>query len=171
MTIHDEHDFRAQLGTALDELASGPVPFDAVVRQGRAVMIRKRITAVAVGLAVLAAAALVPTWLHALHRTAPVTRHYHVTVNPPTPGSAQGLVATGLVNRARWQFFARYNKRQYGLCLESRLGAGGWGGGRPHGVAQAGTPQPRCGGVVPGSSTAAQRPLGPDAYRVWICPP
>ncbi len=60
MTIHDEQDFRAQLGTALDHFAPGPVPFDAVVRQGRAVMIRKRVTAAVVGLAVLAAAALVP---------------------------------------------------------------------------------------------------------------
>ena len=140
MTIHDEHDLRAQLGTALDEFAPGPVPFHAVVRQGRAVMIRKRITAVAVGLAVLAAAALVPTLLHALQRTAPVTHHYHVTVKPPTPGSPQGLVASGLVNRARWQFFARYNKRQYGLCLESRLGTGACGGGRPLGGGRAGTP-------------------------------
>jgi hypothetical protein len=105
MTIHDEHDFRAQLGTALDEFAPGPVPFHAVVRQGKAVMIRKRITAVAVGLAVLAAAALVPTLLHALHRTAPVTHHYHVTVKPRRqaprkawshPGSSIGLAGSSL---------------------------------------------------------------------------
>ncbi|MGN6679267.1 MAG: hypothetical protein ACTHKL_16005 [Streptosporangiaceae bacterium] len=132
MTIHDEQDLRAKLGTALEEFAPGPVPFDAVVRQGRAVMIRKRITAALVGLAVLAALALVPTLLNSLHSPAPITRHYHVTVKPPTAGSPRGLVASGLVNHARWQFFARYNEHHFGLCLESKLGTGSCGGGRPH---------------------------------------
>jgi hypothetical protein len=132
MTIHDEQDFRAQLGTALDEFAPGPVPFDAVVRQGRAVMIRKRVTVVLVGIAVLAASALLPTLLNSLHRPGPVTPHYHVTVNPPGAGSPRGLVASGLVNHARWQFFARYNEHHFGLCLESKLGSGSCGGGRPH---------------------------------------
>ncbi|MGN6678045.1 MAG: hypothetical protein ACTHKL_09670 [Streptosporangiaceae bacterium] len=131
MTIHDEQDFRARLSTALDEFATGPAPFDAVVRQGRAVIIRKRVMAAVVGLAVLATAALVPTLLHALHRPAPATHHYRVTVNAPTPGSPRGLVASGLVNHARWQLFARYNAHHYGLCLESKLGTGDCGGGRP----------------------------------------
>jgi hypothetical protein len=131
MTIHDEQDFRAQLGTALDEFAPGPVPFDAVVRQGRAVMIRKRVTAVVVGLAILAAAALVPTLLDELHRPPPIQPHYHVTVNPPAPGSPRGLVAAGLVNHARWKFYARYNGHGDGLCLESKLGTSSCGGPRP----------------------------------------
>ena len=111
MSIHDEQDLRGQLGTALDAFAPGPIPFDAVVRQGRSVVIRKRVTAVAVGLAVLAAAAMAPTLLHALHHPAPVTRHYHVTVNPPSPGSPRGLVASGLVNHAHWRFFAMLQQK------------------------------------------------------------
>ncbi|MDR2986752.1 MAG: hypothetical protein LBV34_18130, partial [Nocardiopsaceae bacterium] len=133
MIIHDEQDFRAQLSTALDEFAPGPVPFDAVVRQGRAVKIRKRVTVAAAGLAVLATAALAPTLLEALHRPAPLTPRYHVTVRPPEPGSPRGLVAAGLVNHARWQFFARFSKNGDGLCLLSQLGTGKpCGGGRPH---------------------------------------
>ena len=129
MTIHDEQDFRAQLGTALDHFAPGPVPFDAVVRQGKAVMIRKRVTAAVVGLAVLAAAALVPTLLHALHRPPPVAPHYHVTVNPPTPGAPQGLVASGLVNHGRWRLIVRYNARHEETCILSIRGDENCGGG------------------------------------------
>lgn len=131
MTIHDEQDFRAKLCTALDEFAPGQVPFDAVVRQGRTVKIRRRITAALVGLAVLAASALVPTFLNSLHPPAPITPRYHVTVNPPTAGSPRGLVASGLVNHARWQFFARYSTHGDGLCLESKLGTSACGGPRP----------------------------------------
>lgn len=129
MTIHDEHDFRAQLRTALDEFAPGPVPFDAVVRQGRAVMIRKRITAVAVGLAVLAAAALVPTLLHALHRPPPVIRPYHVTVNPAGPGSSRGLVAYGLVDRSRWELTVRYSPKRLETCIVALRSVKNCGGG------------------------------------------
>ncbi|HEX7993050.1 MAG TPA: hypothetical protein VF506_03960, partial [Streptosporangiaceae bacterium] len=86
---------------------------------------------VAVGLAVLAAAVFVPTLLNALHRPAPFQPRYHVTVSPPAPGSPRGLVATGLVNHARWQFCARYDSHGDGLCLESKLGTSSCGGPRP----------------------------------------
>jgi hypothetical protein len=122
MTIHDEHDLRAQLDTALDEFAPGPLPFDAVVRQGRTVMIRKRVTALLVGLAVLAAAALVPTLLQALHRPAPITHHYHVTVHPPAAGSPPGLVASGQVNRGHWQLTAWTNAQHSRICIRSIRG-------------------------------------------------
>jgi hypothetical protein len=103
MSIHDEQDLRVRLGAALDDIAPRPVPLDAVVTRGRSVLIRRRVTAAAVGLAVLAAAALMPALVHALHRAPPVTPHYHVTVAKPGPGSPPGLVASGLVNHARWQ--------------------------------------------------------------------
>ena len=52
--MDNEQDLRARLGTALDDLAPGPLPFDAVVRQGRMVVIRRRATAAAVALAIAA---------------------------------------------------------------------------------------------------------------------
>jgi RNA polymerase sigma-70 factor (sigma-E family) len=137
MTIHDEQDLRAKLSSALDDLAPGPLPLDAVVRHGRMAVIRRRVTAAAVALAVAAAAALVPTLLNALHRPGPVTPYYHVTVHAPGPGSPHGLVASGRVNRARWRFFARYGARHDGLCLGSVLGSSACGGDRPGGRAGA----------------------------------
>lgn len=131
MSIHDEQDLRARLGTALDELTPSPIPFNAVVRQGRAVMFRRRMTATAAGLAVVAAATLVPSLLHALNRSAPVATGYHVTVSRPGPGSARGLIASGLVNRARWQLTAIYYARQQLLCIASLPGDGDCTGGSP----------------------------------------
>lgn len=154
MSIHDEHDLRVRLRTALDDLEPGPLPLDTVVRQGRVVLIRRRATAAFVALAVAAAAALVPTLLHALHRAAPVTPYYHVTVHPPRPGSPQGLVASGLVNRASWRFFARYNAHHDGLCVGSILGYSACGGDRPRG--RAGAPATLFGD----SGEAAQLPSG-----------
>ncbi len=122
MSIQDEQDLRGQLGTALHAFAPGPLPFDAVVRQGRMVVIRRRATAAAVALAIAAAAALVPTLLHALHRPAPVSPHYHVTVNPPGPGSPLNLVASGRVNRGRWQLIAWTNARHSQICIRSIRG-------------------------------------------------
>lgn len=140
MTIHDEQDLRAQLGAALDEFAPGPVPFDAVVRQGRAVMIRRRVTAAVVGLAVLAAAALLPTLLNSLHRPAPVKPHYHVTVNPPSPGSPRGLIASGLVDRARWHLIVIYHARHEETCISSIRSEDNCGGGVPPNRGLAGAP-------------------------------
>jgi hypothetical protein len=137
MSINEEQDLRAKLGSALDDLAPGPLPFDSVVRRGRAVMIRRRVTAAAVALAVLAAAALVPALLNALHRPAPITPRYHVTVQAPGAAAPFGLVASGLVNRAHWRFYARYSKHHDGLCLGSVPGDSACGGDRPRGRAGA----------------------------------
>jgi hypothetical protein len=122
MSIHDERDLRVRLGTALDDLAPGPLPFDSVVRQGRAVVLRRRLTAAAVALAIVAAAVLVPTLLNALHRPAPIEQRYHVTVDAPGPGSPAGLVASGLVNRARWQLIAWTNAKHSRICIRSIRG-------------------------------------------------
>ena len=137
MSIHDERDLRAKLGTALDDLAPGPLPFDSVVRRGRAVVLRRRLTAAAVALALVAAAVLVPTLLNAVHRPAPIEPRYHVTVHAPGPGAPFGLVASGLVNHARWRFYARYSKHHFGLCLGSVPGTSACGGDRPRGRAGA----------------------------------
>jgi hypothetical protein len=55
------------------------------------VLIRKRVTAAAVGLAVIVAATLAPVLVHALSRPAPIAPRYHVTVFPPGPGAPKEL--------------------------------------------------------------------------------
>src|SRR5262249_55104369 len=141
MSIHDEQDLRARLGFALDDFAASPMSFDAVVKQGRAIKIRRRVTAAAAALAVLAAASLVPTLVHALFRPPPpVTHHYHVTVHPGGPGSPEGLVASGLVNRVRWRLTVRYDPRSGNTCIASIPDAGTCGAGLPPARAVHGAP-------------------------------
>jgi hypothetical protein len=108
MNIRDEHDLRVWLDTALDDFAPGPLPLQAVVRQGRSVLIRRRVT-VAVAAAVLVAGAVAtPTILHRLSQSPlpPVGTHYHVTVIPPGPGSPKGLIATVGIDSRRWRITA-----------------------------------------------------------------
>lgn len=103
MTI-DERELREQLSTALDGFTPGPVRYAALVREGRKVAVRKRLSVVA-GLAVLAvAAAITPTIIGQVRPSGPSSpASYHVTVNPPRPGSPKGLIASGRVNGIRWQ--------------------------------------------------------------------
>ena len=109
VSIDDERELRARLGAALDELTPGPLPFNAVVRRGRAVAIRRRI-AVAAVVGVIAAAVVGTSAVLYQPGTppAPVTpAHYHVTVSPPGPGSPAGLIAGGLINGRHWQVTGR----------------------------------------------------------------
>jgi hypothetical protein len=132
MSIHDERDLRDKLGSALDEFDPSPLPLHAVVRQGRAVIVRRRVTAAAYAAAVAAAAALAPTLVHALHRPSPeATRHYHVTLHPPRPASPHGVVAFGLVNHARWQLTVRLHAHGSETCVSSVAGFASCTGGRP----------------------------------------
>jgi len=119
MSIEDERDLREKLGAALDDLGPRPLPLQLVVRRGRAVVIRRRLAAVAAATAVIAAAVAVPTLLRAAPRTPPTAERYHVTVRPPGPDSPQGLIASGLVNRARWQLTVSYNSRPSNLCYSA----------------------------------------------------
>ena len=107
MSIDNEHELRSQLGAALGEFIPGPIPYSAVIRQGRAAVIRKRI-AVAAALSVIAAGVIIstPVVIRQLsHRplAAATAGRYHVTVSPPGPGSAKGLIAGGRINGRRWQ--------------------------------------------------------------------
>jgi hypothetical protein len=119
MSIEDEQDLRERLGAALDDFGPRPLPLQVVMRRGRAVVIRRWLAAAAAATAVIAAAVAVPTLLRATPRTPPTTKHYHVTVRPAGPGSPQGLIASGLVNRARWQLTVSYNSRLSSLCYSA----------------------------------------------------
>jgi hypothetical protein len=130
MSIHDERDLRAKLGSALDDFSPRPLPLQAVMGRGRAVMIRRRLAAVAAAAAVIAAAVVAPTLLHTSQPTPPAAPHYHATVHQPGPGSPRGLIASGLVNRARWQLTVRYDAHRQ-LCYASVPGFNSCGTGAP----------------------------------------
>jgi len=104
VSIDDERELRARLGAALDELTPGPLPFNAVVRRGRAVAIRRRIAVAAVVGVIAAAVGTSAVLYQPSTPPEPVApAHYHVTVSPPGPGSPVGLIADGLINGRRWQ--------------------------------------------------------------------
>lgn len=64
MSIDEERELRQRLGAVLDTITPRPAPVDAVVRQGRNVMIRRRIAVVAGAAAVAVLGLTAPGWLH-----------------------------------------------------------------------------------------------------------
>jgi hypothetical protein len=107
MSADAERQLRDQIGTALDQYTPGPVPFDTIVRRGRAAVVRKRIANAVGAIVIVALAAGTPLILRSFTGPAPATRppatHYRVSVSPPAPGAPQGEIATGTVNGWRWQ--------------------------------------------------------------------
>ena len=102
MTGTDEQELRGRLDTALMTITPRPAPIDAVMRQGRHVMYRRRVS-VAAGLAVIAAALVAaPAWLHAEHSESLQAKPPVVTVVLPGQGSPAGLIAFGKVGTKRW---------------------------------------------------------------------
>jgi hypothetical protein len=134
MSIGDETRLRSELSGALDEFSPGPLPLDAVIRQGRATVLHKRVlAAVAVALVVVAAVTL-PKLAHQLTQPpAPVAPlRYHVNVYPPGIGSPKGLVASGSVNKLHWSAEVTYSGGNTNECWhlrgESGYGCNGTGG-------------------------------------------
>jgi len=105
----DEGDLRTSLGSALDELDYGPIPLSSVISQGKTVVLRRRLIAVAgaltVVVAVVLAVAVGPTITHQARRSvrAVTSSPYDVTVHPPGAKSPRGLIAYGRLNHRRWQ--------------------------------------------------------------------
>jgi hypothetical protein len=119
MSIHDERDLRAHLGTALDDFAPGPIPMQSVVRRGKAVVIRRRVTAAAAAVAIVLAGVVGgPALFRALNGiSAPASgTHYDVTLYPPGPGSPKGLIASGRIGGRHWLLMGRYTHRT-GTCF------------------------------------------------------
>lgn len=104
-----------RLDDALAAITPAPAPVDAAIRQGVRIRWRRRATAaVSVAAAVVAVAVVVPLAAHA-HSTpapaehtrgtpAPPAGSFTVTVRPPGPHAAPGLIATGTINGKSWQF-------------------------------------------------------------------
>jgi hypothetical protein len=116
MSIDSERQLRTQLGEALDELSPGPLPLDAVIRQGRTAVIRRRVLAVAAVIIVAAAAIALPKLVHNLAEPPPTSPAYHVTVHRPAKGSNKHLVAHGTLNKLRWSASVTYRHGETDLC-------------------------------------------------------
>ncbi|HEV2374459.1 MAG TPA: hypothetical protein VGS19_20145 [Streptosporangiaceae bacterium] len=135
MNTENEREVRAWLGTALDEFTPGPLPFETVVKRGKGMRVKRRLIAVA---AVTAVAALgVPFVVHQFGagESAPVvSSHYYVTDNPPGPGSARGLIASGTLNGKHWQAVGQFapgmgcgfsfQTSQGSTCVQGQVGGG-----------------------------------------------
>jgi hypothetical protein len=130
-----ERQVRARLEPVLDGLMLGPPPLAAIVRDGRRIRVRKRITfaaglAAAAGL-VIAATLTLPSVLSGPAGVPPVTTHYHVTANPPGPQSRRGLVASGKVNGAPWSVRAKGGGSGYLFTGVDAYVSGGSSGNLP----------------------------------------
>jgi hypothetical protein len=98
-----EVQLRARLAAALDDFSPGPLPLGSVVRQGKAVQVRRRASVIVAVLAAAAVALSAPALAHQFGRHAPVTPgRYHVTVSPPGPRSPRNLIAHGRINDRPW---------------------------------------------------------------------
>jgi hypothetical protein len=112
-----ERQLRARLDPELVRLMPGPPPLAAIVRDGRRIRARKRMT-FAAGVAVAAALVIVarltlPSVLSGPPAVPPLTTHYHVTANPPGAHSQPGLIASGKVNGVPWSVRAEISGRGY----------------------------------------------------------
>lgn len=109
--MSDLDQLRVNLDEALRTVSPGsPAPVDRVVRRGKGIRSRRRLTAVA---GVVAVAVAVAEGYPALtHKTAapappaPVTHHSaSVTYVPPGPRAAPGVIAEGTIDGKSWQVF------------------------------------------------------------------
>lgn len=116
MNIGDEIQLRASLGAELDLLDPGPLPLEAVVKQGRAVMIRRRALAAVAVVVVAAAAVTVPRLVHIAHQPPAPPLRYHVTVNPPGKGVRSNLIATGTLDKLRWSAKGTVDREDFNVC-------------------------------------------------------
>jgi hypothetical protein len=99
MSIRDEQDLIERLDRAFGAVMPRPAPIEAAARQGRAIRVRRRISAAA-GLAVVVAAGVsLPLLLHSTATPAAGP----VTVQPPGPGAPNGLIASGTAGGHRWR--------------------------------------------------------------------
>ena len=105
MRIDDERDLHGQLETAFEAITPRPAPVDGAVRRGQAIRVRRRVAAAAGAAAVVAIGVFaVPSLLHRSVEPAPAAvGPYAVTVQPPGPHSAPGLIASGTIDGKRWQ--------------------------------------------------------------------
>lgn len=110
--MSDLDQLRVNLDEALRAVSPGsPAPVDRVVRRGKGIRARRRLTAVAGVVAVVVA--LVEGYPALTHKTgapeppAPATHHQSASMTdvPPGPGAAPGVIAAGTIDGKSWRIF------------------------------------------------------------------
>ena len=97
-------DLRENLDSAFAAIDPGPAPVETAMRQGGKIRNRRRAWAVVGSMAAIAIAASFPALARQQAQPAPTTSHVRVTVNPPGPHSPAGLIASGTIGAATWQW-------------------------------------------------------------------
>jgi hypothetical protein len=104
MSIDEARDLRERLDRDFQAITPRRAPVESTIRQGKAIRMRRRVTA-ALGAAVVAATGVaVPALLHQHARQEAAAKV--VTVYPPGPHSPAALIASGTVGRLHWQVSA-----------------------------------------------------------------
>jgi hypothetical protein len=114
MSIQDERDLRGRLGGLLNSVEPVPAPVARAMQRGKVIRMRRWVAG-AVGVAVIAAGAVVlPRVIAGHHAAAPIApRHYNVTVQDIGPTAKGGVIAAGTINHKRWS-----------VVLDRRMGDG-----------------------------------------------
>jgi hypothetical protein len=103
MTDH----LRDRLDEVLTMPTPSPAPIEAAMRQGKRIRWRRRATAAAGLVVVIAATAIVPATVNIGAAPGPATTHRGVhngvTVQPPGPHSPAGEIAQGTINGKAWE--------------------------------------------------------------------
>jgi hypothetical protein len=105
MSIDDERELRLRLDSALEGITPSPAPVPAILRRGRTIRIRRRVGVVAGLAAAVGVALAAPGLVHLIVRQTPEISNeqkWVLSVYPPGPHAAPGLIAWGTINGKRW---------------------------------------------------------------------
>jgi hypothetical protein len=115
VSVGSESELRERLLAAACRYEPGPVRYDALLRQGRAIVVRRRVTVAVAVLLVAAVSVVTPLALRAaVGQPSPYTgSHYHVTVYPArqarslltdaSHSAGPRLIGYGVINGQRWR--------------------------------------------------------------------
>jgi hypothetical protein len=136
-------ELRESLDQAMRTVTVGEPPVDAAMRRGRAIRHRRRVTVLASALAVAAASGVAyPAVTHLRSAPAPATTHRVVITDiPPGPGSAAGLVASGMIGDKSWRVIVDKPRQLGGAGIQQCFSAQGTAFGASQGSAQNCGPQ------------------------------
>jgi hypothetical protein len=120
MTIDDERELRERLDSVLEAVAPSPPPVAAALRRGRTIRARRRVGAIAGLAAAIGIALAAPGLVHQIVRQPSQIsneRRWVVTVYPPGPHPAPGLIAWGTINGKRWDISVTSSSGPQGQCM------------------------------------------------------